>query len=118
MLTEDSPLRTILLILAVLLAFPFLMMLFLVPMMAMWGGGHMWDGGMWGTAGTPWMWLIAWLIPLVVLVGLGYLLYTVVSHGSDRKSEPAIEELRVAYARGELSDEEYEARFERLKGEQ
>lgn len=116
MATTDTTVRTILIVLGALLLLPFLMMLFFVPMMGMWGGGHMWDGGMWGTGGgAPWTWIVMWIVPLVLLGGLGYLLYRSLRRSSDRELDSAIQELRTAYARGELSDEEYEKRRERLQ---
>ncbi|WP_338042744.1 SHOCT domain-containing protein [Natronococcus amylolyticus] len=44
-------------------------------------------------------------------------LYGVLVDSSSRRSDPALEALRVAYARGELSDEEFEKRRDRLRGE-
>ncbi|WP_049985326.1 SHOCT domain-containing protein [Halobellus rufus] len=88
-----------------------------------WGGttGGMWgpmhDGWMGGTdAGSTWWWLLAFLwrlLFLLVIVGAGYLLYRAVSDGES--SDPALDELRSAYARGDLSEEEFERRRERLE---
>ena len=50
-------------------------------------------------------------IALLVLVGIGYLIYRSAS------GDPALDELRLAYARGDLSDEEYEERRDRLTRE-
>lgn len=76
------------------------------------GGSGMWGFGMDAAGATP-GWLVAvgillQLLLLVVLVGAGYLLYRAVvgTGGGDR----ALEELRVAYARGDLTDEEFESR--------
>lgn len=79
-------------------------------------GGH----GMWGDGTTP-TWIpvlgaVVQLLVLAVLVGVGYLFYRGVT-GSDADSDRALEELRLAYARGELTDEEYENRRERLERE-
>ena len=119
---NDTHVRTLLIVVAVIVLLPFLMMALTIPMMGMWGGGMMsggmMDGGMWGgsTMGGTWFgWLIAWLLPLVIVVGVGYLLYRGITRGEDRESDPAIEELRSAYARGELTDEEFEKRRERLE---
>lgn len=89
-----------------------------------WGSGM--TGGMWGPmhdgrmgagggAGTGWWFLAAlWrLLFVAALVGGGYLLYRAASDGEGR--DPAIEEVRSAYARGDLSEEEYERRRERLE---
>ncbi|MGQ4554371.1 SHOCT domain-containing protein [Halobellus sp. GM3] len=101
----------------------------------MWGpmyDGGMWrpmyDGGMWGPmhdgggGGTVW-WVVVllWrLLLLVTLVGGGYVLYRAASgdrgETADRR-DPAMEELRGAYARGDISEEEYERRRERLRRE-
>ena len=93
-----------------------------------WGSGM--TGGMWGPMHDSWMgsgmmgstsgwWLllaVVWRLLLVVaLVGGGYLLYRTVA--ADRP-DPAIRELRQAYARGDLSEEEFERRRDRLEQEQ
>ena len=77
-------------------------------------GGHMWDGG---TAGGlfPLFGLAMQLLFLLALVGGGYLLYRAVV--GDDGQDPAMAELRSAYARGELTDEEYETRREALEGD-
>jgi putative membrane protein len=82
-------------------------------MMGTWGG-HMWDGGT-GTAG--WAFLLSVLLRFLVLAALvagGYLLYRSVT-GDDR--DAAMAELRRAYARGDLSDDEFERRRETLERE-
>ena len=90
------------------------MMAFAMPMMGMMGWG--WGGGMGGTALSP-LWGVGMLLVwLLVLVGVGYALYRGVSridttHTGDR----ALDELRLAYARGDLSDQEFEERRERLR---
>jgi len=81
--------------------------------------GGAWDHGMWGASGGPSGWLLAvgvgmQLLFLAVLVGVGYLGYRALT-GRDASTDPALDELRAAYARGELSDEEYERRRERLE---
>ncbi|MEF8851348.1 MAG: SHOCT domain-containing protein [Haloarculaceae archaeon] len=52
-----------------------------------------------------------------MVVGLGYLLYRAVAgtRTGTPAADPAVEELRIAYARGEVDDEEYERRRERLQ---
>lgn len=52
------------------------------------------------------------LVWLVGLLGIGYLLYRSLAGGMQTKSasDPALEELRLAYARGDLSEEEFEQR--------
>jgi putative membrane protein len=93
-----------------------------------WGSGM--AGGMWGPMHDSWMgsgtmgptsgwWLlvaVVWrLLLLVALIGGGYLLYRAVA--ADR-ADSAVRELRQAYARGDLSEEEYERRRDRLEQEQ
>jgi putative membrane protein len=82
-------------------------------MMGTWGG-HMWAGG---TGMTGWAFLLWTLVRFLVLAALvagGYLLYRSVT-GDDR--DAAMAELRRAYARGDLSDEEFERRRETLERE-
>ncbi|QLG63921.1 SHOCT domain-containing protein [Halorarum salinum] len=118
--TSGTSLVTIvLLILAVFVVLPFFFMGFGMmgfgPMM-----GGMWGGGMWGGGtATGTMLLLGVVMPLLflaVLVFVGYLVYRAVS-GSDGPADRAQEELRLAYARGELTDEEYEHRREALERE-
>jgi putative membrane protein len=114
--TTDTELITI--VVAILAALIIVLFLIMSVGMMGFGGmmGGMWGGGMWGD-GTGWMWLIGMLVPflfLLVLVGAGYAVYRSVS-GTDGDSDPALEELRLAYARGELTDEEYEQRRDALE---
>ena len=104
----DDTVRTAVLVLAGLLAVPLLMMVVMMPMMGLAGWGHMsaWGGG-WGAT-------VAMAIPLLVLGALGYLLYLGVREDSGGETNDALAELRAAYARGELSDEEFERRRDRL----
>lgn len=55
------------------------------------------------------------LLFVVVLVGIGYVLYRAFTSEKVVPYDPALEELRVAYARGELSQEEFEQCREDLK---
>lgn len=113
MSSEDTLVRTLLAIIAIIVLVPLLMMAVMMPMMGVWGGGHMWNGGAWGGTGSTW--LVGWLVMLAVVGGVGYLVYRAVRHPTDRGTDPALEELRTAYARGELSDEEFEERRRRLE---
>lgn len=110
---DDNLLRIILIILAVIILFPLLMMVFAVPLMGMMG--WWWGGGMAGGLSPLWGvgMLLVWL---VVLVGIGYLLYRSVVGRVEPSmtNDPALEELRLAYARGELTQEEFEERRSRL----
>ncbi|MDQ2052868.1 SHOCT domain-containing protein [Natronolimnohabitans sp. A-GB9] len=115
MTNESDVLRAILLVIALIVLIPLLMMLVAWPMMGLWGGGHMWNDGMWNGTGGTWMWMIGWLPLLLVLLGGSYLLYKAVDRAGGSGEDAALEELRLAYARGDLTDEEYEQRRERLK---
>ncbi|WP_058364913.1 SHOCT domain-containing protein [Haloparvum sedimenti] len=115
--TEDTPLVTVfLVIVAALVVVPMLFMGFGMmgfgPMM-----GGMW-GGMWGDgAVSGWLFavgIVIQLLFLVAVVGAGYLIYRAVA-GRERGSDRALEELRLAYARGDLTDDEYDQRRERLE---
>jgi putative membrane protein len=105
----------VLVALGVLVLFPALFMG--VGMMGIGGmmGGHMWGGG--GATGWfPLLGLVMQLLFLFVVVVGAYLVYRAVAgDGEAGDTDPAIEELRSAYARGELSDEEYENRREALE---
>lgn len=104
-----------LIVLAALLLLPVLLMGF-----GMVGGGMMggaW-GGMWGAEAVPrWGFAVWSLTPLLVvglLLGGGYLLYRALTEtGGD--GDPAVAELRKAYARGDVSDEEFDRRLSRLR---
>lgn len=113
MTSDESVLRTILVVVGAVLLLPILAMLLLMPMMGAYAAGHMGAGGMWEGTAAPWLWSLVMLVPLILVVGVGYLLYRALRRdgGTDR----AMEELRLAYARGELSDEEFEERRDRLQ---
>ncbi|WP_408956720.1 SHOCT domain-containing protein [Natrinema sp. 74] len=115
--TRDTRLATAVLIaIGALIVLPMVFMGFGMlgfgPMM-----GGTWGHGMWGGGtGAGWMALVAvamQLAFLIAIVGGGYLLYRAIAGpgGNDR----ALEELRVAYARGDLSEEEYEQRRNALE---
>lgn len=114
-MTSENQLDTttlLLLLLGVLILLPLLTM-------GMGFGGMMGYGGMMGQYGGTGMWwpLVGLLVPLVfllVILGGGYLVLQRAT-GSQTSRDPALEELRTAYARGDLSDEEFERRRERLE---
>lgn len=107
----------VVLVIALLLGLPVLLMGFgmgaMGPMM-----GPGWGHGMWnGTSAPGWVLLVGLgvrLLGLLVVAGLGYLGYRALV-GRSGSTDQAMEALRVAYARGELSDEEYERRRETLQ---
>lgn len=110
---HDSRMITILLVVAAFVLVPIV----LVGAGRM-GGGRMMGGGAWGHGTmSGWSALVAGgvaLLCLAVFVGGGYLLFEAVA--SDRRdSDQALAELRAAYARGDLTDEEYERRREVLE---
>ncbi|MFC7098738.1 SHOCT domain-containing protein [Halobaculum marinum] len=82
--------------------------------------GGAWGGGMWATDSVPWwayaVWTLSRLLVVGVVLGLGYLGYRALVGADER--DAAVEELRRAYARGDLSDEEFERRRERLSREE
>ena len=106
--------RVLLIIVALVLLAPLFMMAFMMPMMGMIGG---WAGGVPGTAtGMSPMWGIGMmLLFLLVLLGIGYLIYRAFTQGALNGTDSALKELRLAYARGDLSQEEFEQRREHLR---
>jgi putative membrane protein len=90
-----------------------------LPLLSMGFGGMMGYGGMMGQYGGTGGWwpLVGMFVPLIfllVLLGGGYFLLQRVTD-SWTPQDPAMEELRTAYARGEVSDEEFEERRRRLQ---
>ena len=87
---------------------------------AMWGPIHATAPGFQMGFGLPLWTVILLALPLAVLAGVGYVLYRlVVDRGGpdDETDDAAIAELRRAYARGDLSDEEFDRRERRLATE-
>jgi putative membrane protein len=82
--------------------------------------GGTWGDHMWGASGASgWMLVIGvgmQLLFIAVIVGAVYLGYRALTT-QDGSDDPALEELRIAYARGDMSDDEYEQRRERLETE-
>ena len=77
-------------------------------------GGTM-GASTWGMAGTGSGFGLGWLYPLLLLgvvIGLGYV---VVSRTGEGGSGSALDVLRERYARGELTEEEFDARLDRLE---
>ncbi len=87
--------------------------------MGMGFGGMMGYGGMMGQYGGTGGWwpFIGMLVPIIFLLILlsgGYLVFRRMTE-SQSSQNPAMEELRTAYARGDLTDEEFETRRDQLK---
>lgn len=97
--------RLIIIVIAIVLITPILLMMLMMPMMLVMGG----MGGNGTMTLTPMRSLIMMLGGFVVLLAIGYVLYRALHDSLDRK-DPALEELRTAYARGELTQEEFEQR--------
>ena len=102
----------VLLILGAIIVLPMLTM-------GMGFGGMMGYGGMMGGYGTTsgWWPLVGMLVPLVfllVLLGGGYLVFRRANESQSSRN-PAMEELRMAYARGDLTEEEFETRRDKLE---
>ncbi|WP_276252377.1 SHOCT domain-containing protein [Haloarcula rara] len=111
--TSDGLLRAVLLVLAVIVLLPVLTMALAMPMMGMMG--WWWNGGM--ASGFSPLWGIGMmLVWVLVLGGIGYLLYRAFAGRttSSTRTDPALRELRVAYARGDLTKEEFEERRSKL----
>lgn len=84
--------------------------LVVIPLLTM--GGGMMGGGFGMLGGGMFLW------PLLFIAGLGLLVYYMVSGRDDSaSSDEALETLRNRYARGELSDEEFEERKRTLDAE-
>lgn len=76
-------------------------------------------GGMNGTLGGFGGWSILWIALTILALGLGiYAIVALQRTDSNRKDETAndsLSTLRVRYARGEISDEEFEEKRLRLE---
>ena len=115
MTRTNTLVRPLVLVLAAIVILPLLGMTMMLPMMGLWGWGHMAGGGAWGGGGGWWLWLGLWLVPLVLLAAVGYAVYGVLRRNAADAPDAALEELRTAYARGDLTDEEFDRRRERLR---
>lgn len=114
MANDSSIVRLLFLIGLIILLVPLLMMVVFMPMM--WGMGLWGQMGQWGSMpGMGWIGLLMWLFPLLILLGASYFIYKIFLGTNGRDADPALRELRISYARGELSEEEFEQRHERLQ---
>lgn len=97
-------------LLALLVLLPFIVMALVMPF------GATMMGTSYGYHTGGWFGLFAF-VPLLLLVILGWLGYRLLSgEGSGGGEDPALDELRIAYARGDLTTEEFEERSKRLRG--
>lgn len=111
--SNDGWLRIVVIGLGVLVLFPMVMMAVMMPMMGWW-----WGDGV--SRGFSPLWGVAMMLIWVVILGsIGYLLYRGVAGSLHRNGEtdPALEELRLAYARGDLTEDEFEERRSKLRRE-
>jgi putative membrane protein len=108
-MATDMAFRVVLLVIAVIVFAPLLMMVIAFPLMGMWTG-HMWSG-----TGFTLPVMLLWMLLLGMTLGIGYLIYRA---STDTYSDRAIEELREAYARGDLNEDEFEERLEKLQEEE
>ncbi|MFB6082169.1 MAG: SHOCT domain-containing protein [Halanaeroarchaeum sp.] len=102
-MATDDAVKLIVAVLAVVILLPFLAMgLFMT-------GGMVMGPGTYGMGGLAWVFAI---LPLLILGLFAWLVYRLVL-GTDRR-DPALRELREAYARGDITTDEFEERKERL----
>ena len=119
MSSNEPLLRAALLIVIALLVLPVVMMFVMLPMMGVTGRTHMSGPGMWnGGGGGGWITMVlVMVLSLVLVIGLGYVVYRLLTQDGEQTDE-ALEQLRIAYARGNLSDEEFEERRTKLSREE
>lgn len=111
-----TSLRLLIGIVAIVLLAPLLLMGFMMPMMGMMGMMGWAGGGPGSAAGLSPMWgLPTVLLFVIVLLGIGYGGYRVFTRGAPGVDDPAMTDVRLAYARGEISEEEFEQRRENLR---
>lgn len=91
--------------LVIILLTPLLLMMVMMAMMVIMGG----MGGNGTMTMSPIGSLIMMLGGFFVLLAVGYVLYRAL-RGAAKNTDPAMEELRIAYARGDMSKEEFEQR--------
>lgn len=110
---RDANVRLALLI-AILIVVPLLLVLFvleLVDVMLIWIVTRT-------TRSLPIVWaFVLMFLLLAVFLGIGYVFSKSIESVVPNRPDPAIEELRVAYARGEITREEFRERRKDLRGE-
>lgn len=95
--------------LGVFVSLPLLMMGIVMPVMVLTGSGLM------SVRTNSLETIFLFLLPIGVLLSVGYLLYVRGDARPEPKTDDALDELRAAYARGDVSDEEFETRRDRLR---
>ncbi len=103
--------RHLVLIVALVILMALLVLVLGWPAMGVWSGHHMW-----GSAGTSW--LLVWLVGILLLIGGLYIVVRLHRQSVGGDEDQAMEALRLAYAQGEFSYEEFEERRERLEQEE
>jgi putative membrane protein len=119
---NQRDLTTILLVLlGVLVLWPLVMMGFGGVGMMGYGGmggfGHMTGGPYGGSGGFRLVGFGLQLVFLLAVLGGGYVLVRRLLNQRESQ-DSALEELRIAYARGDLSDEEFETRRSKLRSDE
>lgn len=65
-----------------------------------WRGAYFW--------GPFWPWgAIRLIFPILIIVGIGYLIYRLISHPVVKVKEDSLEILKKRYAKGEINEEEF-----------
>lgn len=105
----DRLLLGLLALIALLIVGPVLAMAAVLPAM----GPH----GMGDATWHPVWLIVGWVVLLGIVVAIGYLGVRIAREEPTEPEDDALQELRIAYARGDVDDEEYEKRYERLKEE-
>lgn len=105
MATDDIT-KLIVGLLAVFVLLPFVVMALMIPF------GATMMGGSFGYYTGGWFWILAF-VPFALLLLLGWLGYR--TFAGEPAEDGALQELREAYARGDLTTEEFEERLERLR---
>ena len=89
-------------------------MAFMMPMFGIIGVGV--SGASSAATGMSPVWGVGiMLLFFLILFGAGYVIYRSFTRGALSSDDPALEELRLEYARGDLSQEEFEQRQEDLR---
>lgn len=102
----DDTAKLLIGLLALIVLFPVLVMALVMPF------GSMMMGTTYGVYPGGWYAVFA-IVPFVLVLLIGWLAYRFLS--TESGEDPAVGELRDAYARGDLTTEEFEERLERLR---